>query len=320
MNDFNTELARLRSELARSEQLRARLNSLYPRREELAAQEAERRAERLEEQEDVDRLEGRSLARFIYSLTGSLEKRLDRERMGARAAAVKHDAAVRELADLEDDISETAAALKELEGIEQKYEDALAHMAELLKSAGSPAAQRLRELERQMAEAERTHREAAEAAQAGQYARQCALEALDSLQDAKALGTLDLFTDSLLVNLVKYGQMDESQIQMEELNVALRRFNTELADLSEGLSLDVGGFLGFADFFFDNFFVDFAINSRIHDSYTAVSDILRKIEDALAQLEELLARCESSEKQLDAEYEQLITATCSAPDESRYLI
>ena len=39
MDGFDSELARLRAQIARSEQLRARLRDLYPRRKQLAAQE-----------------------------------------------------------------------------------------------------------------------------------------------------------------------------------------------------------------------------------------------------------------------------------------
>ena len=88
MNSFDAELARLRGEIARSEQLKKRLQSLYPRRDSLASQEAELREIRLEEDEDVQALEGRSLARYFYSLMGSLDERLDREREEAHAAAV----------------------------------------------------------------------------------------------------------------------------------------------------------------------------------------------------------------------------------------
>ena len=76
MDNFDMELARLRDEVSRSEQLRRRLGSMRSQRETLAAREAELRAARIEEAEDVEGLEGRSLARFIYSLTGSLEERL----------------------------------------------------------------------------------------------------------------------------------------------------------------------------------------------------------------------------------------------------
>lgn len=119
------DIARLRADVARSEQLQKRLQNLYKQREALAAQEAELREARLDEAEYVENLEGRSLARFIYSLTGSLDDKLEKERAEARAAAVKHDSVVRELEDLDDDIAETGAELRELSGCEVRYSEAI---------------------------------------------------------------------------------------------------------------------------------------------------------------------------------------------------
>ena len=123
MDGFDSELARLRAQIARSEQLRARLRDLYPRREQLAAQEEELREKRVDEQEDVDRLEAKSLARYFFTLTGSLDERLDRERAEAREAAVRHDALLEELRDVEEDIAESESELAGLSGCEQQYDE-----------------------------------------------------------------------------------------------------------------------------------------------------------------------------------------------------
>lgn len=92
MQDFDIELRRLREQTARQAMLRSRLEGLQRRHSQLAEQERELYTDRVEEAEDVENLEGRSLARYFYSLFGSLDERLDKERTEARAAAVKHDA------------------------------------------------------------------------------------------------------------------------------------------------------------------------------------------------------------------------------------
>ena len=60
MDGFDSELARLRAQIARSEQLRARLRDLYPRREQLAAQEEELREELMRQHEDYEKMSGRA--------------------------------------------------------------------------------------------------------------------------------------------------------------------------------------------------------------------------------------------------------------------
>ena len=307
MNSFDAELARLRGEIARSEQLKKRLQSLYPRRDSLASQEAELREIRLEEDEDVQALEGRSLARYFYSLMGSLDERLDREREEAHAAAVKHDSVVRELADVDADIAETSSELKRLAGCEEKYEQAISHKAEALKGSGSPLAGKLAKLERELAEMELRRREATEAMRAGEEAREAAVDVIDDLESASNWGTIDLFSDSFLVNMAKHSNIDSAQCNIERLRIALRRFDTELEDIGASIDVNFGDFLGFADFFFDGLFVDMAVNSRIENALGNACDVLDRIDASLEKLAMLVERCKNCEERLDNEYEQLVT-------------
>ena len=308
MDDFERELKRLREEVARSEQLKSRLGGLKSRREQLAAQEEELRERRVDEAEDVEQLEGRSLARYFYSLMGSLDERLERERREAREAAVRHDSVVYELGDVDDDIEETMRELSELMGCEQRYESAVERRAESLKASGTPRGKRLMELERAMAMLDRRERETDEAIAAGMNAADAASRVADSLSGASAWGVVDVFSDGILADIMKYSHIDNAQAEMEQLRVALRRFDTELADIGATIDTNVaGGFLGFADIFFDNFFTDFAVRSRINNALDSAENVLHRIEDALARLRALKEECGRERVRLEDEYERVVT-------------
>ena len=307
MQDIDLEISRLREDIAREAQLRARLSDMHPRRERLAAEERRLAALRAGEDEDVERLECGSLARYFYSLTGSLEERLERERREAREAAVRHDAAKRELADLEEDILECSAELDALRGCRERYNAAVESKARQLKASGSPAGGRIAELERELERNFIFCRETEEAARAGERAEAAAHDALDSLSAASDFGTLDLFTDSLLVNFAKHERLDSAQSHIEQLRTALRRFDTELADIGAKLNVEIGSFLGFADFVFDNIFVDLAVNSRIEDAGRAVGDAAGRIGETLARLRVSLAAALERRGELEEEYERLVT-------------
>lgn len=300
------DIARLRADVARSEQLKKRLQNLYKQREALAAQEAELREARLDEAEDVENLEGRSLARFIYSLTGSLDDKLEKERAEARAAAVKHDSVVRELEDLDDDIAETGAELRELSGCEVRYSEAIHLRAAELKASGSSVGGRLRELERARTMMEARRSEAQEAVSAGERALAAANEVVHSLEDSSDMATLDLFTDSFFVNMAKYSSIDEAQGHIERLRMALRRFDTELADVGDSLNVDIGDFLGFADFFFDGLFTDLASKGRIDVTLDRAYDVEQRINSSLERLRALQSDCDRRIEELESEYESLV--------------
>ena len=311
MDNIDGTIRALREDIARLGMLRTRLQNLYAQRDELAAREAELAEIAENEADDVRRLEGRSLARYFYSLTGSLDERLSREAAEAREAAVRHDAVESQLTDVEDAIESAEAELRRLSGCEQRYEAALERRAAEMKAAGAPGAGRLVELERREAELERRRKEIDEALAAGKAAESMALGVVDSLSSASTWGVVDMFSDSFFTDMIKYGHIDEAQSSIEALQRQLRRFGTELRDVGEtgrGLNIEIDSFLTFADYFFDSFFVDMAVNSRIEQAAREADAVLARIHGALSSLEAMRSDTEAEARRVDAEYERVLTA------------
>ena len=306
--NYDEEIRRLRSEIARAGQLKIRRESLYRQRKELGEREAELRSRRVEEQDDVDRLEGRSLARYFYTLLGSLDEKLDAERAGARAAAVEHDAVLAELEDVNAAVSEAEGELAGLSGCEERYDKAVSAKAEYLKKSGSPLADRLRGIEKRAAYNERQTRETDEAIRAGEAACAAAERVVKSLSSASTWSTIDIFSDSFLADVVKYGRIDDAQRAMEQLRIALRRFGTELADVGGRLETGMGDFLTFADIFFDNIFTDFAVSSRINRALYEAHEVEERVQRSLSSLHALRGRLETEAAELEKEYEGIVTS------------
>lgn len=307
MQDFDIELRRLREQTARQAMLRSRLEGLQRRHSQLAEQERELYTDRIEEAEDVENLEGRSLARYFYSLFGSLDERLDKERTEARAAAVKHDAVLNELEDVETEMASVERELSSLAGCERRYDELLERKAEALKASGTGAGARLREIERELSQVEYRRRETEEAMNAGRYAESAAEDVINCLSGASTWGVVDLFSDSVFADMAKYSHIDNAQRAMERLRSALRRFGAELEDVGGRVDVSMGDFMGFADVFFDNVFVDMAVNSRINNSLYSAQDALRRIRSANSRLAGMLNECAARGRQLDDEYERVVT-------------
>ena len=77
---------------------------------------------------------------------------------------------------------------------------------------------------------------------------------------------------------------------MEEAKQDLKIFQKELKDvnLSLDLRMEVGGFLSFADFFFDGLVADYLVQSKIasareqvEDAITMVTNILRLLRNSV---------------------------------------
>ena len=91
------------------------------------------------------------------------------------------------------------------------------------------------------------------------------------------------------VDLAKYEELDNAQEQIEQLQVELRRFKTELADveITTDLQITVDGFLKFADFFFDGLFTDWAVLDHINQAQSRVENTKGQIKRVLTLLKKM---------------------------------
>ena len=126
MTNYDEQLKQLRQQVSRKQHLNAALNQLAPQRRELQEKVSQLEAAKLSEQADVDRLEGRSLTAFFYNVVGKKDEKLTQERQEAYAAAVKYDAALRDMDAVEQDMARYKAELMELNDCEARYDKLLA--------------------------------------------------------------------------------------------------------------------------------------------------------------------------------------------------
>ncbi|WP_294514993.1 hypothetical protein [uncultured Intestinimonas sp.] len=286
MSVYDEELRALREQMERKRQLDAMLKDLRGQQQELTARVSELEKVKLEEQADVDRLEGHSLAAFFYGVIGKMDEKLTQERQEAYAARVKYDAAVRELSAVEEDLERKETEYRRLEGCEQRYAQVLRKKQEELKNAGGETAGAILELEERLADLRSQRKELDEASSAGRGALVTADQILHSLDSAHGWATWDLLGGGLVADLAKHSHLDSAQAAVERLQVELRRFKTELADVTidADLQVSIDGFLRFADYFFDGLFVDWGVMDRINQSQAAVEETRGRITAVLDRL------------------------------------
>ena len=136
MKFYDEQLQKLQEQIARKRQLEAQISELRTQRSTLSARVRELEAIKMQEQADVDKLEGRSLAAFFYNVIGKMDEQLNKEREEAYAARVKYDAAARELTAVEDELARYEAELSGLRDCERQYDAVLQEKAAAVKSAG----------------------------------------------------------------------------------------------------------------------------------------------------------------------------------------
>jgi len=94
--------------------------------------------------------------------------------------------------------------------------------------------------------------------------------------------------------MAKHSHLDEAQSSIEYLQSQLRRFKTELADVTihADMQVNVDGFLRFADYFFDGLFADWAVMDKINQSKSQVQSTKSQIETVLFRLDSMLIAVE----------------------------
>ena len=190
---YDNDLQQLQQKVALKKQLEAKLNDLREQRKAFDKQVIEFRVAHRSEQEDVEKLEGKSLANYFYQVIGKLDDKLTEERRQAAAARVKLDAAERELAAVDCEIQEIQSQLSELYGCENAYASALQKKRASVKESGTPAGAQILELEEKIAFLESQKREIREAQSAGRNALRAADEVLSELKSAQDWNTWDMF-------------------------------------------------------------------------------------------------------------------------------
>ena len=73
---------------------------------------------------------------------------------------------------------------------------------------------------------------------------------------------------------------------MNRAKADLDRFSRELADVRDiqGLDIEIGNFLTFADFFFDGFIADIMVQSKIREAQDKIDDAINQVEAMLRRL------------------------------------
>lgn len=301
------KLSELQQDMYRERQLESRIRNLEIRRDKLEEKARDLKFDKEKEQEDVEKLQGRSLANLFYKVTGKKQEMLDKEQLEAYEAAVKYDAAARELEAVRQDLDALRNEKMELRGSEERYKNALAERVEELRRQGGEAGEQMARMEEQKGELRRQEREIGEAESAGKNALSIAESILDSLDSAHSWSTWDLFGGGgLVTDLIKHGHLDDAQDKVENLQIALDRFHTELMDISIPAEIEVrvDGFLKFADFFFDGLFADWMVRDRIKGSQEQVRDAYKSIEKILDRLDSLKREVRAELGRLESRIEE----------------
>ena len=134
------------------------------------------------------------------------------------------------------------------------------------------------------------NKEIREAIAAGERALSSLRQAQNKMDSARGWGIIDMFGGNLLTGLIKHSQAHDASRFVEDAKRDLAVFQNELQDVRDlqGLNVEVGDFLTFADFFWDGLLADLLVQSRINDARRKIADAIRRTEDVVQRLKRSL--------------------------------
>ena len=308
LNELQKKLAELSLKTARKESIDVMMESLQNEELQLIEKEKELRAILGKEQADAERLERTSAASLLYGMMGTKEEKLRKEQLEAAAAKMKYDALLKQLNDCRSRMQMLADERLSLQYASEQSNMIFMQIQEELHN-DPRYADRIRSLQNEEAENESQKRELSEAVQAGKAALVQIQSIKKSLDNAKGWGTFDIFGGGLMTDIVKHSHLNEAQNEAAHLQVLLSRFQSELSDVhvtGDMPPINIDGFLGFADFFFDGMLADWMVLSRINDSARNVRQVEIQVKDQLEKLEYMQSVRESNTVRLQSEIEELV--------------
>lgn len=114
-------------------------------------------------------------------------------------------------------------------------------------------------------------------------------EAECHFKSARNWSFLDVLGGGVFVDLMKYNKLGKASDSMNEINYLMQDLSRELGsiEIPNDYRMQFGGFLTFADFFFDGIFVDAYMTSKIMNSLDEVQKLKSRLYVLKSNLERM---------------------------------
>ena len=308
MTYFDERLKELHRQKLQKKRLQAMELELERQRAEAGKKAAELNEIKKKEQADVDKLEGKSIKALFATLAGNKEEKLSQERQEAYAAAMKYDAAQRDLQGIMRDLEHCKIELEKIEGIEEEYEHLLEERKNSIKQEASRRTNEVLVLEKQMEDLSHEIVELEEALDVGYRAFDFVEAIISDLQEAYNWAETDIYVNSYWIDVQKHAHINSAQDVIQDLRDELRRFKTELADVNiEGdIQIEMDDFSEFADWFFDNIFTDWEMKDKIANSLSQAEETRGQIVSAINLLKDMRDERMKQRIELEEDLEEVV--------------
>jgi hypothetical protein len=305
MEDYtwlNAELQQLQTKIAEKQWLNKRLEEVKTEvtQQELRVQDLYEK--RNKETAEVENLETLSLVGLFYTILGTKEQQLEKERQEALRAQLTYDEARRSLELLRADLANIQSRFKAIGEVETAFQAKLETKLSLLLMSAHPVAIELKNQHTQWQQLQLQQREILEALEVAKQYQDWLLLLIRQIQQAKNWGTWDLMGGGMLASMAKHNHLANARETVAGLRHHAFRLKKELADLNHTLhtDIDLDAFERFVDIFFDNLFFDWMVQQKILKSLESAETLRYELHGLIMKLadeySQMVKRVQSEEE------------------------
>lgn len=306
-NEINNQLYNLKERVRVKDKLESLKNIATLELEEKLSNRDELLKILEKEEKDVIKLQSTGISSLFLSLMGKKEDKLDKEREEFLTARMKYEECLESIRELEAEIHYANVELKKYKNANEEYLKAIKDKRKVLLKEDTIESRHLKEGLEKINEIKLDIKEINEAIHAGEKTNSSLEIMKEHLNTAKGWGMWDMLGGGLISNIAKHSAIEKANQIAHSTQSNLKSFQKELSDVNNftEISVDLSNFATFADFFFDGFFVDWFVQSKINNSisnvdnaYNEINDILIKLKNELEKLQATLTNIEMEAKDI----------------------
>ena len=263
------------------------------------------------EKVDVEKLERINLTTLFYSVLGSREQQLEKERQDLLTAQLLYQQSKHQVAFLEQERNSLLQQLDKLADVESQYDLLFSEKEHLLHQSNPAVANQLFDVSEPIADLNVEVKELAEAITAGNRVISSLEQVIGSLESAKSWGTWDMLGGDFIATAIKHSKIDDARNGIYDIQAKISQLTRELADVQRSveLQIDISELAYFADFFLDDLIFDWIVQSKIINALEQSKKAKDIIFQAVKELERLKDSTQKKNNDLQDRRTQLIENT-----------
>lgn len=238
---------------------------------------------------DVEKLENISLIYLFYSVLGSREQQLEKERQELLSVQLRFRQVNNQVGYLEQEKSRLSNQLERLAGTDSEYESLLSEKEKFIQQSNQMVAKKLLAISEKLANLNSELQEITEAITAGNNVIVDLERTIKSLGSAEGWGIWDMLGGGFITDMIKHSHIDDARNSVTNAQKKISQFKRELADVQKNaeIQINIGELASFADFFFDGLIFDWIVQSKIEDSLAQSNKAKNIIAQTIKELETL---------------------------------